>query len=351
MKEYVFNICILISILNLYIFALQYVERQHEIRQQRQMRRAEKIEKQQVQEQRDRVRREDLTEKLGQTGGLWNTPDEVDHHIQNIPQKNVRTSLETQIRFRRFVLGCKNANQILSLSSGGKKHNIDTLVSNLKCAIRMAEDEREEVAAPVQGDNIVGPLDEELLAQQKIRFQDMLQKTVKTTKTVKNTKKLSSNIKDPEDLVGKRVCHLCREDNEDSWFDAFVSEVYVPRRGKNKGKYMYKLYYDNDDSDEPYLFPLLDDMKKGDLRITTPEGAWWVGKKIDQRFVMEDGEECWYTGKVLLFNQGDQTHTVQWDYEEPDVDDDDEDEDDTALRLSEEPLLADYAHNDVRLIR
>ena len=44
--------------------------------------------------------------------------------------------------------------------------------------------------------------------------------------------------------------------------------------------------------------PLPEDLEKGDLNLVTPDCDWLVGRKVDQRFAQEDGEEVWYTGRM-----------------------------------------------------
>ena len=59
-----------------------YIERVASIRQQRQADLVSKREKKEAKEQRERVKKEELTEKLQEIGGLWKTPDEVDRKVK-----------------------------------------------------------------------------------------------------------------------------------------------------------------------------------------------------------------------------------------------------------------------------
>ena len=61
----------------------------------------------------------------------------------------------------------------------------------------------------------------------------------------------------------------------------------------------------------------------------------------------EDGQDYWYTGRVIGFDTDTERHTVEYKYED-NGDEEDEDEDITAS-ISEEPLLEDYGRGDVKI--
>ncbi len=132
---------------------------------------------------------------------------------------------------------------------------------------------------------------------------------------------------------------------KEEWYSAIVATVEVPTRGSNKGRYMYTIKYDN--CNDVFQFPLLEDLAAGDLRIEIPAGAFFVGKRIEHRFKLEDGEEYWFEGKVVSFDPSTKVHTIQYRYEE---EEEEEEEDDLAASISQEPLLLDYSNNDVRIL-
>ncbi|CAC5418648.1 unnamed protein product [Mytilus coruscus] len=99
----------------------RYVDRLADIRQQRQETLAMKREKKEAKEQRDRAKKEELTQK-------------------------------------RYVLGTPNTGKILYVMTGGKYQNAEKLTANLKCVLRQAEDEREERQAVQQVSGQANPL-------------------------------------------------------------------------------------------------------------------------------------------------------------------------------------------------
>ncbi|CAC5402009.1 unnamed protein product [Mytilus coruscus] len=62
----------------------RYIERLADIRQQRQEALAMKREKKEAKEQRDRAKKEELTQKLQEVGGLWKTPSEIDRQLLSL---------------------------------------------------------------------------------------------------------------------------------------------------------------------------------------------------------------------------------------------------------------------------
>ncbi|CAG2203641.1 unnamed protein product [Mytilus edulis] len=143
----------------------------------------------------------------------------------------------------------------------------------------------------------------------------------------------------PEELIGKRVQHLIEEfDGSSRWYYGIITGLKVRR-----GKYMYSLVYDGET--ETFIFPLLDDMEKDELRIVPLDPAFLVGRRVDHRFRREaDGEEFWYTGTVTGHDADTGLSTIAYDFEDADDDDDD---DDNNSNVFEEPVIEDYQNGDV----
>jgi hypothetical protein len=306
------------------------------------------MERQQAKEQRDRLRKEELTAALETTGGLWKTSDDVDQHLATLPAPiDKKSALHTQVKFRRFVLGAKNSNGILFLSSAGKPLTVDQLTSNLKCAIRIAADEAAESTPTNTGTLcVVSPLIQSVVEAEKRKFQELADKEcqkdhappAKRRKT--EPAPVEPRVVVPEDLIGKRVEHLCVEgDQEAQWYLGVVTGLKISK----EGKFVYSIMYDCAKK-RTYEFPLLDHFETGVLRLFPVDSAYLVGKKIQRRFCSSDsGEDYWGTGTVF-------SHTGPGKY----VTNyhglvSEEEEDDEGPSMFEESLEEDYAAGDIRI--
>ena len=72
-------------------------------------------------------------------------------------------------------------------------------------------------------------------------------------------------IDNPKDLVGGKKSQKCSENNTIQWFDAKVISIKTIKADAIKTK--YNIRYD-DCPDDIWFFPLLMDLKKGDLLVT-----------------------------------------------------------------------------------
>ena len=85
--------------------------------------------------------------------------------------------------------------------------------------------------------------------------------------SVKDQKeKLPVYIANPESIVGCAIHHKCKEDGEIAWFDARVLRVAIFNE-INPIKTEYIVHYDNEDDNTTWNFPLLSDLKNGDLIV------------------------------------------------------------------------------------
>ena len=67
-------------------------------------------------------------------------------------------------------------------------------------------------------------------------------------------------VRNPELLVNKRIEHLFESDQGLQWFKGTVLE-YI------QDSQEYRVFYDSEDTE--YLFPLLEDLASGELRVYT----------------------------------------------------------------------------------
>jgi hypothetical protein len=227
---------------------------------------------------------------------------------------------------------------------------VDQLSSNLKCAIRIAADEAaESQEATNQGKSlsVVSPLTSAVLDAEKLKFQKLVEKEIQRQHTPAKRRKTSEteqptmmpSVGNPEDLIGKRVSHLCIDhgQTEAQWYPGVVVDLTV----SIEGKYIYSILYDC--SRHPYLFPLLDHLESGILKLLPVDSAYLVGKKIEHRFCSSaSGEDYWGTGIVSSY-VGEGKYVVNYDC--LDV----ADEEDEGPAMFEDSLEAEYAAGDVRI--
>ena len=72
-------------------------------------------------------------------------------------------------------------------------------------------------------------------------------------------------INDPEPLVGREIHHKCFENGEVEWFRATVKSVHKLNKD-HPAKTYYNVIYD-ESVEDTWRFPLLVDLKKGDLVV------------------------------------------------------------------------------------
>ena len=78
---------------------------------------------------------------------------------------------------------------------------------------------------------------------------------------------MDSFLQNPNDFVGKRIVHQVQETEEDipEWYDATVKGIET--LSKEPIGTVYEISYDIDGPDKTFLFPLLRDLKKGNLIV------------------------------------------------------------------------------------
>ena len=75
-------------------------------------------------------------------------------------------------------------------------------------------------------------------------------------------------LENPESLVGKRIKHLVQEQKESDpeWYDATVLKIDKPNQD-NPLRTENEIIYDLDGEDIKFSYPLLMDLKNGNLVI------------------------------------------------------------------------------------
>lgn len=170
--------------------------------------------------------REQLTKEIEKVG-LWINKRDVERGLEMISKKAEKLkSLKMQIKFRRKVLGQSHSdNAVFKFSHGGKAHSVEMLKQNLYELLTVTEsdDKRCTPSPDREQDSVLSPEDV---------------------------------IKQPELLVGRRIKHRFEVDGELVWYRGTVLQLnYVTSE--------FEVAYD--DEDDVCWFPLIDDLRNGDL--------------------------------------------------------------------------------------
>lgn len=201
----------------------KYVERRNEIEKKREddlNRRQKEIARLQ---HKKSLEKEKLVEEI-KSIGLWTKQSEVNKALDSIHTKTAKVkALKLQFNFRQKVLGQTHPDKSLfKFSHNGKQYSVEQLKSNL---CKILEDQGNHTSSC---ENVLTDIVKRILSQ-------------------------------PELLVGKKIKQRFSEDGKLVWYEGIVLSISKTRE--------YEVVYDEDD--DIYCFPLLDDIKNGDLIICT----------------------------------------------------------------------------------
>ncbi len=107
----------------------------------------------------------------------------------------------------------------------------------------------------------------EIVEQQKCNPSDKIKEARIKRQSSKSKDMLEFLLKFPAELVGKRIKHKVQETKDDipDWFDAKVKQIETEKNDTIKT--MYDIYYDEDGADILFTYPLLNELKKGNIMI------------------------------------------------------------------------------------
>lgn len=354
-----------------------FAARQLEIRKQR----VEKMEKAAAEEEKNaqklRVKKQLLMDKIEKIG-LWKTEQEVTKCVSEIEDECERVRvLSLQIQFRKVVLSAYHPDKVVfQMSAKGRKFNSERLCENLCTILKKAREEQEQEdpgPVPPLFPAVIAP---NVLEQQKKLYRDEAEKQGRKTQAKRKDNFDTSQagrkrrrtddrievpvVHVPEDLVGKRVTHLCISDedvDEDSegssgWYEGCV--LSLCGRGKNP---LFQIRYDG--YDDIWTFRLMKHLQDGVLKLIPLTKEDLVGADILHRLKVGTSEE-WFKGKVLGMVAGSDSNNPEFsvEYEEEYREDDeeeeeiefDEEEEGRNSHVEDYPLIEDYLNGDLRLL-
>lgn len=225
--------------------------------------------------------------KLETLGGLWRSEQAIHTSLCNIKsEKDKINALYIQLQFHHLVLSSVSPKSFYfqkSHSEKGKKVDFDPgemmqhLIEIVKMSLNGTEqpfydsNNDDDDAAMVSGNTDINlksssERDEEFKKQKEGMFYKLKAASMKRSAD-KSKRTLDYYIMDVNLLVGKKVKHKVQETSEEipEWFDATV--LRIDRLSKELIQTRYDIYYDVDGQDTIYSFPLLTDLKRGNLII------------------------------------------------------------------------------------
>ena len=227
--------------------------------------------------ERERVSLVNLTQKLGQCGNLWTSLEDVNFHLERLRTnpKELYAALKTQIQFQKNVLKSKGDKQLFQMSEikNEKRVQFDNkrLTENLKKIIELnppevdTDENTTSEISHIIPENVrttaVNELKSKLVDKLK---ESRMKRIIDAQKT-----KLPAFLQAPEKLTGCKIKHKCFVDaakTSSMWYDAEVLGIKKAHVNPIKTEYLVK-YDEDDDDDDQWFFPLLTDLKNGDLII------------------------------------------------------------------------------------
>ena len=208
-----------------------------------------------------------LTRDVQESGGLWSLT-ELDDKVNDTPQGKLKSTVLKQIKFHKSVIGAKGPRTLFQEQVKNEKYKPEQLVENLRQILHLNGDEKEMQEAT----KLKYRPDEDVRVAMASKKQELL-KAIQTGRTSNQVKqqKLGKDeyLLHPEKLVDKRVKHKCKEVRDGvkvvDWFDGHV--LSVESMGDSAEGTLYNITYDEDPKGNNWVFPLLQDIKKGDLIV------------------------------------------------------------------------------------
>ena len=240
----------------------QYIKRKEILKQQHRQSLKARQNKKEKQEQRSRISKVAATDGIVQYGGVW-TLESFAEKVEEIEPSMRKSAIYAQLKYHRKVLNSKGHHTLFNKTSHGVAFPEDKLKENLKNVLEL----NEITTANVQSAHLQYHTPDETQKNVQSSKTKMLEKISMQRKQLKAKQQqilLPQFLEDPDSLVGKRVTHRCREeDGTVEWFSGTVKDICQIK--PNVINTEYDLQYD--DFPDVWTFPLLMDLKKGDLII------------------------------------------------------------------------------------
>ena len=214
-------------------------------------------------EKRQHAQRVKLTGKLTELGGVWKS-DDILTQLEACPSdKDKREALITQLQFHRDVLKSTGPRALFQQRQREHIYKMEELVENLENVLALNKSVEDE-------DGSTG-LSYRPVAERETRMGETRTALTKKLKAERKKRRVAASqvhlqmyIEQPEKLCGKQVLQKCIEEDarDPEWYDAKV--IKMKKKQGNGIKTEYIVRYEDTPEDD-WCFPLLQDLKNGDL--------------------------------------------------------------------------------------
>ncbi|XP_003729015.2 uncharacterized protein LOC100888157 [Strongylocentrotus purpuratus] len=245
----------------------QYLRKKDKLKQQHRQALHAKQEKKEKQEQRSRVTKVAATEGVFAYGGVW-TLDSYEDKISELQPAKRKAAIYAQLKYHKRVLDSKGNPQLFQKSTHGTEHSEGTLTDNLKTLLELNNITAADVEGARDQTNLQYHTNEKITTNVRSSKSERMKKISEQRNQIKAKQQqtlLPELLLDPASLVGKKCKQKCREeDGSVEWFTGSVTAI--SRFKQNVISTEFDMVYD-DFPEDTWTFPLLMDLKKGDLII------------------------------------------------------------------------------------
>lgn len=196
---------------------------------------------------------------------IWMKLEDMERSVAGKSEQETVQDIIKQLHYHQHVFKSKGDRSLFAKSSKGKALSSDALRTNMATVLQLNSitdlSSETEIEADPSNDIMTAKYD--LL---KNKLMERRRKDREGRKITKEKAKLERYKHSPISMVGKRIHHQCKDDDGDvEWFAAVVRDMVEER--EDTMKIEYNIIYD-DYQDEVWTFPLLRDLKNGDLIIS-----------------------------------------------------------------------------------
>lgn len=277
-------------------------------------------------------KRSELTDKLELYGGLWCTPDEMEDHLEKLDNKEKEKAVIVQLQYRCIVLELARESKLLHSSLTGKQKPFQELKASLLKLIR----QNEEDAFRYKSEKLVaGESRMEAISQERKRMYSPGPDHPILRPRKKQSSRRTGRKVSFECLHGKVIDHFVYDSNGcRDWHRGIVVE-----QARCSMTILYE--FAKESPVKLLIKDAKDDFEKGDLVVCEVTLQDFVGKVIENLWLMEEGVTEWWKGHVLKMGDSKGEDT---DYEVAYSESKDEE------FIYFVPLYKDYWCNEVRIL-
>uniref|UniRef100_A0A2C9KLX8 Uncharacterized protein n=1 Tax=Biomphalaria glabrata TaxID=6526 RepID=A0A2C9KLX8_BIOGL len=203
-----------------------------------------------------------FTRDLVAVGGLWSLED-IRKKKNDFSKENYRKALLAQIKYHQHVIGTQAQKDLFTKSTNKQLKSLEQLESNLIQIVSVSHVENTKASGAAL--KYKSPQDQVIaIAEKRAQLFQRLFAEREKRRVAQQRDKLPIYITDPSLLVGKIVEHQTVQDNNTCWWRGEVVGIHKTFQSTIRTEFNIKYV---DFPSEIWHFPLLQDLKNGDLII------------------------------------------------------------------------------------